>query len=102
MQNDAVFAAGIIMLVIWKANFSGTRDELSKVDAKLKELGKKNGEKVEGPYYGQDTDLVWLIWTQSGNVGVTGREFIPWVAQYKVPIEPVKWEIALTEKEFWG
>ena len=90
------------MLVIWRANFSGTRQELAKVAEKLKELSAKHGEKVDGPYYGQDTDLLWLSWTKSGNLGETGREFLPWVQQNKIPIEPVRWEIAVTEKEFWG
>jgi hypothetical protein len=90
------------MLVIWRANFSGTREELAKVDEKLKEIAKKRGERVEGPFYGQDTDVMWLSWIKSGNIGESGREFLPWVMKNKVPIEPVRWEVALTDQEFWG
>jgi hypothetical protein len=90
------------MLIIWKANFGGTREELAKVREKLEELGAKHGEKVDGPYYAQDSDLLWLFWTKSGNLGETGREFLPWVQKNKIPIEPVKWEVGVSEKEFWG
>ncbi|MBI4417117.1 MAG: hypothetical protein HY557_09050 [Euryarchaeota archaeon] len=90
------------MLIIWKANFSGTRDQLEKVKKKLEELAKKNGEKVDGPYYAQDADLLWLFWTKSGNIGRSGREFLPWVAENKIPIEPASYEIGVTEDEFWG
>jgi hypothetical protein len=90
------------MLVIWRANFSGSKEQLAKVTEKLKELGAKHGERVEGPFYAQDADLLWLSWTKSGNIGESGREFLPWVQEAKIPIEPVRWEVALTEKEFWG
>jgi hypothetical protein len=88
--------------VIWRANFSGTREQLSKVAEKLQSLATKNGETIDGPYYGQDTDLVWLMWTTSANLGLSGREFLPWVQQEGIPIEPVRWEVAPSEKEFWG
>ena len=88
------------MLVIWKANFSGTREQLAKVNTKLAEISKKNGGKVDGPYYAQDADLMWLFWSDSINAG--GRDFLPWVQKEKIPIEPVGWEVGVTEKEFWG
>lgn len=90
------------MLVLWKANFSGSKEQLEKVTAKLKELAKEHGEKVDGPYYAQDADLLYLTWTKSGNIGISGREFLPWVMKNKIPLEPVSWQVALTEKEFWG
>ncbi len=90
------------MLVIWKANFSGTQEQLDKVKRKLDEIAKKAGDRVDGPYYAQDADLLWLMWTKAGNVGMGGREFLPWVAQNKIPLEPVSWELGVTEKEFWG
>ena len=86
------------MLVLWKANFSGTKEQLAKVTAKLQELAKKHGEKVDGPYYAQDADLLYLMWTKSGNIGESGREFLPWVTENKIPIEPMSWAVAMTEK----
>lgn len=90
------------MLVLWKANFSGTREQLAQVTAKLQEVTKAHGERVEGPFYAQDADLLYLMWTKSGNIGVSGRDFLPWIAEHKIPIEPVSWEIGLTDEEFWG
>ena len=90
------------MLVIWKANFGGTQEQLDKVKRKLEEISRKDGTKVDGPYYAQDADLMWLFWTKTGNVALGGREFLPWVAANKIPIEPVRWELGITEKEFWG
>lgn len=90
------------MLVIWRANFSGDRQQLAKVTEKLKELAVKHGEKIDGPYYAQDTDLLYLFWTKSGNLGESGREFLPWAMEHKIPIDPVRWEIATSEAEFWG
>jgi hypothetical protein len=95
-------ALGEKMLVIWRANFSGSKEQLAKVTEKLKELGTKHGEKVDGPYYAQDADLLWLFWTKSGNIGESGREFLPWIQKTQIPLEPLRWEVAMTEKEFWG
>lgn len=90
------------MLVIWKANFGGTREQLDRVKEKLEEIGKKQNTRLEGPYYAQDADLLWLMWTDAANIGLGGREFLPWVAENAIPIEPVSWEVAITEQEFWG
>lgn len=90
------------MLVIWRANVSGSREQLAKVNEKPKELATKYGEKIDGPYYAQDTDLLRLMWTKTGNLGESGREFLPWVRTNDLPIEPVRWEVATTEKEVWG
>lgn len=90
------------MLILWKANFNGSREQLAKVTAKMKELADKRGERVDGPYYAQDADLLYLMWTKSANVGETGREFLPWAAKNEIPIEPVSWSVALSDKEFWG
>ncbi len=78
------------MLIIWKANFSGNREELAHVSEKLREMGTKHGEEVDGPYYGQDADLFWLFWTRSGNLGESGREFLPWPAKSGTALEPVR------------
>jgi hypothetical protein len=90
------------MLVIWRANFAGNREELARVSAKLRELGTKHGERIDGPYYAQDSDLLWLFWTRSGNIGESGREFLPWLQESGIALEPVRWEVAIEEKEFWG
>lgn len=90
------------MLVIWKANFAGSQEELDRVKDKFQEMAQKEGMKVDGPYYGQDADLLWLFWTEASNIGLGGREFLPWVEEHNIPIEPVSWEIGVTEKEFWG
>ncbi len=89
------------MLVIWRANFSGSREQLAKVTAKMKELATQHDEEIDGPYYAQDTDVLYLMWTKSGNLGLSGREFLPWAAENHIPIEPVRWEIATSEAEFW-
>lgn len=89
------------MLVIWRANFSGSREQLAQVTAKMKELATQHGEEIDGPYYAQDTDVLYLMWTKSGNLGQSGREFLPWAAENHIPIEPVRWEIATSEAEFW-
>ena len=90
------------MLVIWKANFNGTQEQLQSVKQRLEEIADKTGEKIDGPYYGQSSDLVWLFWTKAGNIGLGGRDFLPWVEENKIPIEPVSWELGVTEEEFWG
>lgn len=90
------------MLVIWKANFGGTAEQLEKTKDKLKEIAAKEGGKVDGPYYAQDADLLWLLWTKSRELNLGGREFLPWVTKNKIPIEPVSWELGLTPEEFWA
>lgn len=90
------------MLIIWKANFGGTAEQLEKTTKKLKEIAEKQGGKVDGPYYAQDADLLWLFWTKSRDLNLGGKEFLPWVAEHEIPIEPVRWEVGLTETEFLG
>ena len=89
-------------MIIWKANFSGTLEQLDEVKKKLEEIAEKNGTKVDGPYYAQDTDLMWLFWVPAGDMGLGGRDFLPWVQENNVPIEAVSWEIGVTHEEFWG
>lgn len=90
------------MLVMWKANFSGTKEQLAKVTAKLQELAKKQGGKVDGPYYAQDADVLYLMWTKAGTIGMSGKDFLPWVTENKIPIEPASFSVALTDQEMWS
>ena len=68
----------------------------------MDEIAKRDGTKVDGPYYAQDADLMWLLWTKSKELSLGGKDFLPWIAANKIPIEPASWEVGLTEKEFWG
>ena len=90
------------MLVFWRANFGEAREEPAKGRESVRELAAQHGGRADGPCCVQDTDPLWLFPTRSGNVGETGREFLPELQENGIPLEPVRWEIASSEKESWG
>ncbi len=91
------------MIVIWKADFDGTDKELERVNKKFEELSKKHGYKIDGPYYPQDASLLYIMHTKVyENLNKSGREFLRWSMKEKIPITPLRYEVAVTPKEFWG
>lgn len=88
------------MLTIWRADFDGDNKQLQKLDRKLKDLSKKHGISVEGPYLGQTTTLVYVMNGPITKLNAGGPEFLAWAQKEGVPITPVSFEIAQTPEEF--
>lgn len=88
------------MLTIWRAGFEGDSKQFERFDRKLKELSKKNGVGVDGPYLGQTTTFVYLFRGPMGKLNAGGPELLGWVAKEHIPLTPVSYEIATTPEEF--
>ena len=90
------------MLIIWRADFDGDEKQLAKADRKMREQGKKHGFTIDGPYLPQDASLLYLLNGTIEQMNRSGREFLPWLAKEKIPLTPLRYEVAVTPEEFWG
>lgn len=90
------------MLILWKANFDGDRDELQTVDHKIKDLSKDQGYTIDGPYYPQDASLLYLIHGSIEQMNESGRQLLPWLEEEDIDLTPLEYEVAVTPDEFWG
>ncbi len=92
-----------MVLIIWKADFEGDDKQLARVNDLLERTTKEVGGKIDGPYYPQDASLMYLIWAkQYEDVNRSGRKFLAAVQKEKLPITPLRYEVAVTPEEFWG
>ncbi|MCA1814679.1 MAG: hypothetical protein LC624_12165 [Halobacteriales archaeon] len=90
------------MLTIWRADFDGDRNQLDKFDRKFRELAKKHGAQLDGPFLPQDASLLYLANHAPGKLNAAGPELLAWVRKEGIPITPLRYEIAQTLEEFWG
>jgi len=92
-----------MVLIIWKAEFTGDEKQLARVNELLAETTREVGGKIDGPYFPQDADLLYLFWTKAfEDMNRSGRKFLQAVMKEKLPVTPLNYEIAVTSKEFWG
>jgi len=92
-----------MVLIIWKADFSGTDKQLARVTELLAETTKELGGKMDGPFYPQDAALMYLFWAKEyEDLNRSGRKFLEKATKEKLPITPLGYEVAVTPKEFWG
>jgi len=92
-----------MVLIIWKAEFAGNEKQLARVNELLAETTKEVGGKIDGPYFPQDADLLYLFWVKAfEDMNRSGRKFLQAVTKEKLPVMPLEYEIAVTSKEFWG
>jgi len=90
------------MITIWRADFDGDRKQLEKLDRKFRDLGKKHGVTVDGPFLPQDASLLYIAHHAPSKLNAAGPEFLAWVQKEKLPLTPLRYEIAHTPEEFWG
>jgi len=92
-----------MVLVIWKADFEGDDKQLARVNELMAETTKAVGGKIDGPYYPQDASLMYLLWMKEyEDMNRSGRLLLQKVTKEKLPITPLRYEVAVTPKEFWG
>jgi len=92
-----------MVLVIWKADFEGDDKQLARVNELMEETAKAVGAKVDGPYYPQDASLLYLMWAKEyEDMNRSGRVLLQKVMKEKLPLTPLRYEVAVTPKEFWG
>ena len=91
------------MKVIWKADVESEKTDWKKLDRITKEVAKKSGMKIEGPYLPQDASVMYIFDTpdlETMNRG--GRAWFEAAAKAKLKVTPLRYEIALSPEEFWG
>ena len=92
-----------MVLVIWRADFDGNEKQLARADELIRESAKAVGTKVDGPYYPQDAAVMYLMWTKAfEDMNRSGRVLLDKLAREKLPLVPLRYEVAVTPKEFWG
>ena len=92
-----------MVLVIWKADFEGDDKQLARVNELLEQSAKEVGGKIDGPYYPQDASLMYLLWVkQYEDMNRSGKKFLAAVQKEKLPITPLRYEVAVTPEEFSG
>lgn len=92
-----------MVLVIWKADFDGDDKQLARVNELLEQTTKDVGGRIDGPYYPQDASLLFLFWAREyEDLNRSGRKFLAAVQKEKLPVTPLRYEVAVTPREFWG
>lgn len=94
------------MLTLWYADFSGTEKELDRVNELLDRAAKEAGVGMKrmGPYLTQGgADYLWVFEMEKfEDMSLTGRRFLRMVQKEKLPLTPMRYEVAVTPREFWG
>ncbi|MBI2185110.1 MAG: hypothetical protein HYU39_09150 [Thaumarchaeota archaeon] len=91
------------MIIIWYADFEGTEKDLKRINKIFSDITKKVGGTVEGPYYPQDADLMYIAKVKNFDwINQSGRIFLKKVEEEGIKITPVRYEVAVTPDEFWG
>ena len=93
------------MIIIWKANYDGEdlNADLKKIAEINSKILEKIGGKIEGPYFPQDASLLYIFHVDKYEwLNWCGTLWLTEVAKAKIPIAPLRYEVAVTPKEFFG
>ncbi|HEV8360622.1 MAG TPA: hypothetical protein VGR28_09225 [Candidatus Thermoplasmatota archaeon] len=90
------------MITIWRADFEGNSKQLERFDTKFREIAKRNGGQVDGPFLPQTSSLLYIVHHASDKINAGGPELLSFAQKEKIPITPISYEIAHTPDEFWG
>lgn len=92
------------MLILWYAKFLGSEEELGKVNETINAVAGEVGGSVDGPYYPQDEDLLYLFkFDRFEKMTECGRTVL--VKLEEAGIEGLRsscYKIAVTKEEYWG
>ena len=91
------------MKILWKADADIDASSLETIDKLTREAAKAGGVKVDGPYLPQDAALLYVFEAESlAAFNAAGRKWFELAAKAGVEASPLRYEIALSPKEFWG
>ena len=92
----------MIIIVRMDADVSDVKT-LKKIDKIHSEITKKLGGKIEGPYFPQHESLMYIMHCDRYEyLNEAGRIWMKMVAQEKINVTPITYEVAVTPKEFFG
>jgi hypothetical protein len=79
------------------------RKIVQKLDKINAQITKKLGGKIDGPYFPQDAALMYIFHVDRYEwLSEAGRIWMEMVADEKIGVTPLRYEIAVTPKEFFG
>ncbi len=93
------------MIVIWKGNYEGDdlKRDLAKLDRIQTGIQRKIGGKIDGPYFPQDASVLYIFRVDRYEwLNEAGRLWFAEVSKAKLPFTPLKYEVCVTPKEFFG
>ena len=94
---------GMVLVAAAVRSIEGDDKQLARVNELMEETAKAVGAKVDGPYYPQDASLLYLMWAKEyEDMNRSGRVLLQKVMKEKLPLTPLRYEVAVTLKEFWG
>lgn len=93
------------MIIIQRINYEGEdlKADLEKLDEVHSRIQKKVGGKIDGPYFPQSSDLLYIFHVEQYEwLNKAGRLWYKEMAKKNLPFTPVNYEVAVTPKEFFG
>ena len=92
------------MLILWYARFSGTDEEMEKVNETIKTVTGEVGGTVDGPYYPQDEDLLYLFkFEKFEKMSECGRNVLLKLEEAGIGgLHSSCYKIAVTKEEYWN
>ena len=93
------------MMIIWKGDYDGDNLEgdLAKLDDIQARIQKQLGGKIDGPYFPQDASVLYIFHVDKYEwLNEAGRLWLSEVAKAKLPFTPLKYEVCVSPKEFFG
>jgi hypothetical protein len=93
------------LIIIWKGDYNGEdlKGDLAKLDAIQARIQKKIGGKVDGPYFPQDASVLYIFHVDRYEwLNEAGRLWFAEMGKAGLPFTPLKYEVCVTPKEFFG
>jgi len=93
------------MIIIWRADYDGDDldADLKKLDQIHSNIIEKVGGKIDGPYLPQEGALLYIFHVDKYEwLNQAGRLWLAEVEKAKIPITPLRYEVAVTPREFFG
>lgn len=91
------------MVILWYADFDGDDRELKKLNGIFKEITDKIGGSFDGPYYPQNEALLYIFKVDDFDwLNQAGRIWFKRVEKEGIKCTPIRYEVAVTPREFWG
>jgi hypothetical protein len=93
------------LIIIWKGDYDGDdlKGDLEKLNAIQARIQKKIGGKVDGPYFPQDASVLYIFHVDRYEwLNEAGRLWFAEMGKAGLPFTPLKYEVCVTPKEFFG
>lgn len=93
------------MIIIWKGDYEGDdlERDLRKLDEIQARIQKKIGGRIQGPYLPQDSSVLYIFDVDRYEwLNEAGRLWFGEIGNAKLGFTPLRYEVCVTPKEFFG